>query len=161
MKTISIIVLLTLMSTVAFTQQSVQNVLDDYLKIKEALVKSDADKAAGYAGDMILTVNNTDATKFTAKDKSTWEEEKENLLKNATLISKTTDIEKQRTAFSKLSDATWRLVKETDGAASTVYHQYCPMKKMYWLSAEPAIKNPYYGSSMLTCGKVADKKLKK
>lgn len=39
-----------------------------------------------------------------------------------------------------------------------VYYQYCPMKKAYWLSMEKEIKNPYYGSSMLTCGKVIETK---
>ncbi|RYF82932.1 MAG: DUF3347 domain-containing protein, partial [Chitinophagaceae bacterium] len=33
---------------------------------------------------------------------------------------------------------------------------YCPMKKALWLSNEKAIKNPYYGSAMLTCGKVTE-----
>jgi hypothetical protein len=28
------------------------------------------------------------------------------------------------------------------------------MKKASWLSSEAAIKNPYFGSAMLTCGKV-------
>jgi len=28
------------------------------------------------------------------------------------------------------------------------------MKKSSWLSNDTSIKNPYYGSSMLTCGKV-------
>jgi len=30
------------------------------------------------------------------------------------------------------------------------------MKKAVWLSNEKAIKNPYYGSQMLTCGKVVE-----
>jgi hypothetical protein len=30
------------------------------------------------------------------------------------------------------------------------------MKKAYWLSPDKAIKNPYYGSAMLTCGKVTE-----
>jgi len=30
------------------------------------------------------------------------------------------------------------------------------MKDAYWLSNETAIKNPYYGSRMLTCGSVKD-----
>jgi hypothetical protein len=30
------------------------------------------------------------------------------------------------------------------------------MKKMYWLSSEAAIKNPYYGKMMLTCGSVTE-----
>ena len=31
------------------------------------------------------------------------------------------------------------------------------MKKAYWVSQESEIKNPYYGSSMLSCGKVIEK----
>ncbi|RYF85874.1 MAG: DUF3347 domain-containing protein, partial [Chitinophagaceae bacterium] len=37
-----------------------------------------------------------------------------------------------------------------------VYVQYCPMKKATWLSSEKQIRNPYYGSSMLTCGEVTE-----
>jgi hypothetical protein len=33
---------------------------------------------------------------------------------------------------------------------------YCPMKKANWLSSSATIKNPYYGNSMLTCGKVVE-----
>jgi hypothetical protein len=30
------------------------------------------------------------------------------------------------------------------------------MIKTHWLSSEKAIKNPYYGSAMLTCGEVTE-----
>jgi len=34
------------------------------------------------------------------------------------------------------------------------------MKKEYWISADSTVKNPYYGSQMLTCGTVKDKVVK-
>ena len=41
-----------------------------------------------------------------------------------------------------------------------VYFQHCPMyndgKGANWLSKENAVKNPYYGSMMLTCGKTVE-----
>ena len=41
-----------------------------------------------------------------------------------------------------------------------VYYQHCPMynngKGANWLSKESAIKNPYYGSQMLTCGSTVE-----
>ena len=44
--------------------------------------------------------------------------------------------------------------------AETVYYQHCPMaddgKGANWLSKESAIKNPYYGSQMLSCGKTVE-----
>jgi hypothetical protein len=40
------------------------------------------------------------------------------------------------------------------------YYQFCPMandgKGANWLSKENAVKNPYYGNQMLTCGKVVE-----
>jgi hypothetical protein len=30
------------------------------------------------------------------------------------------------------------------------------MKKAYWISEEKGIENPYYGTGMLTCGKVTE-----
>lgn len=40
------------------------------------------------------------------------------------------------------------------------YYQFCPManggKGANWLSKENEVKNPYYGSEMLTCGKVVE-----
>jgi len=41
-----------------------------------------------------------------------------------------------------------------------VYYQHCPManggKGANWLSKENAVKNPYYGSQMLSCGKTVE-----
>ncbi|WP_010229981.1 DUF3347 domain-containing protein [Gillisia marina] len=41
-----------------------------------------------------------------------------------------------------------------------LYVLHCPMansnKGAFWLSASSEVKNPYYGSAMLTCGEVKD-----
>jgi hypothetical protein len=47
-----------------------------------------------------------------------------------------------------------KIAKASKLATEPIYQQYCPMKKSNWLSSEKPIKNPYYGSSMLTCGQV-------
>lgn len=43
---------------------------------------------------------------------------------------------------------------------TTIYYQFCPMandgKGANWLSKENVIKNPYYGSEMLHCGKTVE-----
>ena len=48
------------------------------------------------------------------------------------------------------------LVKGLKANENPVYQQYCPMAKAYWLSDNATVKNPYYGKSMLTCGKVSE-----
>jgi hypothetical protein len=42
------------------------------------------------------------------------------------------------------------------GTENTLYQQFCPMydKGSAWLSMEKEIRNPYYGSKMMACGKV-------
>ena len=65
----------------------------------------------------------------------------------------------QRAAFNDVSVNLWKVVEKAEKMDAPVYYQYCPMKNGYWLSKEKDIKNPYYGSSMLTCGKVVETKL--
>ena len=44
--------------------------------------------------------------------------------------------------------------------AYLVYYDHCPMyndgKGGDWISKESSIKNPFYGSQMLTCGKIVE-----
>mgnify|MGYP001293076275 CR=1 FL=1 len=74
-------------------------------------------------------------------------------------IQESNEIEIQRNQFSELSTAVYKLLKITK-AETTVYYDHCPMfnngKGADWLSKEVDIKNPYYGSMMLNCGKVIE-----
>jgi hypothetical protein len=58
-----------------------------------------------------------------------------------------------------LSENMYALIKVSKTETPT-YYQFCPMandgKGANWLSKENAVKNPYYGSQMLTCGKVVE-----
>lgn len=74
---------------------------------------------------------------------------------DAKSISSNQDLKKQREAFKSLSKSTYELIKVSN-PAQTVYYQYCPMADANWLSKEKAVKNPYYGTSMLTCGNVVE-----
>ena len=46
------------------------------------------------------------------------------------------------------------------GTDTKIYRDYCPMydqgKSGYWISETKDIKNPYYGSEMLTCGGITN-----
>lgn len=71
-------------------------------------------------------------------------------------ISETTVIDHQREHFASLSKNLYEVLKGLKMNTSTIYMDYCPMKKAYWLSETPAIKNPYYNDKMMaTCGRVA------
>ena len=68
-------------------------------------------------------------------------------------LASAAEIEDARDKFGVLSEA---LVSYMDGlhltAPEGVRVAFCPMKKKPWLQEGAAISNPYYGSSMLTCG---------
>ena len=76
------------------------------------------------------------------------------LRKGASTIADSRSIETQRESFNGLSKNMIALTKNFKLADDTVFVQYCPMADASWLSAEKAVKNPYYGKSMLTCGSV-------
>lgn len=73
------------------------------------------------------------------------------LAKVAKAVGSAKDIKAARTAFGPLSEAVIAVVK-ADPSAHDVKLAYCPMANASWLQKEEKIRNPYYGSSMLTCG---------
>lgn len=128
--------------------QNTENLFNRYLSVKNSLVASDG-KAAGNA-----ITGFSDAVKNEGNFS-----QKAELAKAADKLTKAgTDIEKQRLAFNDVSVVMWKIVKNSEKVQQPVYYQYCPMKKANWLSADKDIKNPYYGSAMLTCGKTTDTK---
>ena len=143
----------------AFTQNSfsqdstkqypLSQLLTYYYNIKNALVADDFTSASTNARSFVKTANSVDYKLISEGNINT-------LVKDATKIAEAKDIKNQRIYFANLSTnmaAVAKAVKLTD---QPVYLTYCPMKKAYWLSNEKAIKNPYYGSAMLTCGEVTE-----
>ena len=63
------------------------------------------------------------------------------------------DIAEARTAFGDVSTALTEYAEKTkSGLGADVRVAYCPMVKKPWLTKDKTIRNPYYGSAMLTCG---------
>jgi hypothetical protein len=125
------------------------NLLTQYYSVKDALVGGQASLAATKSAEFVKTAKALDAKTLSDESRSA-------LVKTAGNISKTTDIKKQREFFLEFSDQMFALSKTTKLSTEPIYKAYCPMKKASWLSKEAAVKNPYYGSAMLTCGKVVE-----
>lgn len=143
---------------VSFSQGSnptLKSLLDRYYEIENALVKSDVAGAAKGASEFSIQLKALDAKSLTVTQQNVLRTLQSKLFADAGSISSSKDLVKQRTSFQTFSEnviALIRTVKPTKPA----YVVYCPMKKSYWLSAASEVKNPYYGSSMLTCGKVTE-----
>ena len=98
-----------------------------------------------------------DTGKMTAEQREYYTPLANDLDYNAEHIGGAPNIEHMREHFAVVSTKMFALVKAFNANnGKAVYYDYCPMQKTNWLSNEEAIKNPYYGKQMLTCGKVTE-----
>lgn len=132
-----------------------QAVYDAYFTVKDALIKSDAKLTSAKATDLLTAITAIKMDKLKSNEHTAWMKVVKKLTADAKSISTTSDLKKQRETFKSLSKNTYDLIKVSK-STEVVYKQYCPMADADWLSKEKAVKNPYYGSSMLTCGNVVE-----
>lgn len=125
--------------------------IDAYLAVKDALVADDQTAAAAKSQELVTAMHAFDGG-------AALEEQKGKALAEAGKLA-SGDLAAQRDSFQALSVTMKDLLKAA-GTDRTLYQQYCPMYKNntggMWLSASEDIKNPLFGSSMLTCGKVEE-----
>ena len=143
--------------------QKLISVLDNYYAVKNSLVLSNAAKTEETSGQLAIAADEFRSS--LSKDSANLPNVQlylDTIILQSKLVKETKDptCERQRLAFSKLSDAMFILMKRVELKNAGIYQQYCPMafneKGAYWLSNEADIKNPYYGKKMLECGEVKD-----
>ncbi|ATP55599.1 hypothetical protein CPT03_03515 [Pedobacter ginsengisoli] len=133
-----------------------QSLLTSYYDIKNALVNSDAAVAASKASEFSKALASVDMKSMPKAEMTAFMGFQDKLAFDAKHISETKDIAHQREHFANFSTNLFKLAKAVKLTKDPVYYDYCPMKKSYWLSENEAIKNPYFGKQMLTCGAVKE-----
>jgi Cu(I)/Ag(I) efflux system membrane fusion protein len=115
-------------------------IVDPYVKIADSLAKDSLDGVKANAGE-IATASSALGAPAMKIDTS------------AMQLASAVEIEDAREKFGVLSEA---IIAYVDGFHLTlpegVRVASCPMKQKPWLQRGSGIENPYYGSSMLTCG---------
>lgn len=141
-------------------QQQLRGVFTASLQLKEALVSSDASKATLSASEIKSSLSKVDLTLLKDEALMDWMGYLKILNENLERIAGSNDLVLQRHAFSSFSDALYKSLKEFGAGGIMVYYAQCPMANnnsgAYWLSDSKEIRNPYFGSEMLTCGKVKE-----
>ena len=143
-------------AAVAQTPFSINEIISNYLTLKNALTKDDA-KGAGVAGKTLYaTFNAVNVNSIDAKLKKEYVDIADDAKEHAEHIGANADkLEHQREHFVMLSKDINDLIK-TFGTKQKLYQDFCPMandgKGAIWISEVKDIKNPYQGSKMLTCG---------
>ncbi len=129
-------------------------ILSDYFGLKDALVADDTKKAAQEGTKLVASLKGLDTGNYTKEQQEELADIIEDAIEHAEHISESA-VDHQREHFKTLSKDIMDMVAIT-GTKNTLYQQFCPMydKGSAWLSANDEVRNPYYGSSMLNCGKV-------
>lgn len=134
-------------------------VLNAYFELKDALVKTDTKTATLKVSELSKALSVVDMANLDHNQHSVWMKTEKDLIAKTTAIVNSKTIEEQRTQFMALSETMHELAKVAK-AETPVYYQHCPMyndgKGANWLSLENTVKNPYYGSQMLSCGKTVE-----
>ena len=139
-------------------QNQLKMVFNDYVILKDALVKDDSDISKKAANDMLISLGKIDMDLLTDKNAfNHWMSIAKGIEVSANSIAGTTQIKEQRNNFKGLS-AQLTLAVQLFGIDQKVFKQFCPMadnnKGAYWLSLENEIRNPYFGAAMHKCGSV-------
>ncbi|GHA79443.1 DUF3347 domain-containing protein [Pontibacter akesuensis] len=137
-------------------QTQIDQLVDQYLDLKNALVASDVAATKAAANEVLGTAKAMPVATLTTDEKAYAEEKTANVIGGAEAIATATDLEGQRAHLEHLSEAVFSLAKAFNAADQTLYYQHCPMalndKGAYWLSSNEEIRNPYFGEKMLKCG---------
>jgi len=139
-------------------QEQLQVVFNDYINLKDALVKEDSKSTSVNATSLLNNLSKVDMKLLSDNNAHThWMSLVGDIESFTTSISKTSDIKEQRDHFKHLSSHLITAV-QVFGVKEKVYVEFCPMADnnngAYWLSKEEKVINPYFGEVMLTCGEV-------
>ncbi len=134
----------------------IKEMVDQYLRIKNALANDDSKGAATAGNDFIISMGKMDTTLITGVQRNAWDDISEDAKEMAAHIGANAGkMEHQREHFDMLSNDMYDMVK-TFGSSQTLYKEFCPMynekKGASWLSESKEIKNPYMGKKMTGCG---------
>ena len=145
--------------------QSFNNLLTAYFDIKDALVANDTVKANSAAAALVIAADSlkTDEIKDSSANgliKATAKDYAGTISGWSKGLIGEKDIGAKRNEFKMISESIWTLVRTVKYSGQKLYYQYCPMafnnQGANWMSKDREIRNPYFGDTMLECGKVDD-----
>ena len=139
------------------TSESLGPVFDAYFALKDALVASDARKAAAQAAEFSAAVKAVPMEGMDTDLHTVWMRVMEPIANTSAGIATKSNLEEQRKAFAELTEPLFALVKARP-TATPIYLDHCPMYEggADWLSRDKAIRNPFYGAQMMSCGSVKE-----
>ncbi len=137
----------------AAVESSFMEIIDAYINLKDAFLKSDVSLSKSYSDQFIKALE-----ELPVAQREQTHNYYSSLHQAAKRLSAATEIEQQRKQFQFISEKLIEMVVNFDQVNEKLYVQFCPMadndKGAYWLSKEEQVLNPYFGDVMLKCGSV-------
>jgi Cu(I)/Ag(I) efflux system membrane fusion protein len=141
------------------SHNQISQLIVSYLALKDSLVNDNFEGAKKAAVKTHKLTENMDMKAMSHQAHKAYMEVNKSMKSNLKKAVTAEDIEPLRNTFLDISNSMIKLSKSTV-LTDKLYIQHCPMANDYdggdWLSKEKKIRNPYFGSSMLTCGSVTD-----
>ncbi|MFD1315707.1 efflux RND transporter periplasmic adaptor subunit [Namhaeicola litoreus] len=141
-------------------QERLSIVFNSYFDLKDALVNDDSALALQNTQKMATSLKSIDHSLINEDNHENWTKTSKELSESLLRLSKQKDLESIRQEFIIVSNQMILMAKNFDASDRPMFIQHCPMantsKGADWLSLNEVIKNPYFGSSMLSCGEITD-----
>lgn len=142
------------------TKAELEQVIDSYLLMKEALVKEDEKAVDKAIDDMSNKVAEVKPETLDSEGLRVWKDHSslyEEKLKEMRHIN---GLENKRSYFGHISEIMYCTIKSFGLKQGNLYAIFCPMafdgKGAYWISENRKIQNPYMGAKMPTCGEIKE-----
>jgi len=127
-------------------RSKLNEVLLEYIEMKQALTDNDSTEALMKANQIKRTLSNLKDAELDEKMKEKWGKQSDKIEKCCKEVTLTEKIDNQRKAFSKLTDIMTDITKDFGFKGRTIYLIYCADKNAgYWLVDTKDIGNPYLG----------------
>jgi hypothetical protein len=156
----------------AIFNNSIDSMVNAYLRIKDAFVEADTEKAKEYTRQYLVTLDSVHMQELKADSSMIYETAMGNISDikaTAQSLLQQTDIVEMRKDFSGISELMYpSLLKTVNYEGPHLYLQNCPMafndvESANWISNSVEIVNPYLGkkhpkykAGMLHCGAIVD-----
>ena len=142
------------------TQAELEEVVDAYLLLKNALVNGDVaatNKAINLMLDKIKVVK---PEKLDGEGLDAWKAHIGLYTDKLQEMQHVNGLEEKRSYFSHVSEIMYCTIKSFGLKEGNLFAVYCPMafdgKGAYWIAESKTIQNPYFGDKMPKCGEIKE-----
>jgi Cu(I)/Ag(I) efflux system membrane fusion protein len=141
-------------------KKALEPIIKDYLAFKNALTNDNLKDAQDQAARMQKSMSAVNMSLFAGESHKLWMSFSTTIQNALQHKAHMKTIEELRKAFKSVSDGVIGIVSSFKPMQELLYVDFCPMandnKGADWLSESKDIRNPYFGSKMMTCGKIVN-----